>query len=97
MGTVGTVGTIGAVGTLGTIGATPLAAGAIGAETVDCLWTEFQYTECSNPCGGGTMVGTRYIFRPAQYGGKSCSGPSEVNATCNSDPEGGMAFFLKTL
>ena len=62
--------------------------------SVDCLWTDFQYTECSNPCGGGTSVGTRSILRRANYGGKECTGPSEVTSQCNSDPEGGMTFYL---
>ena len=56
---------------------------------MDCVWTEFDYADCSNPCGPGTWVGRRSILTPAKYGGQNCSGPSEVTEDCNSDPEGG--------
>ena len=56
---------------------------------VDCVWTEFDFKDCSNPCGPGTWVGRRSILTPAKYGGQNCSGPSEVTDDCNSDPEGG--------
>ena len=57
--------------------------------SVDCVWSEFKYTNCSNQCGPGVRNGTRSILTPAQHGGKNCTGPSVVTTQCNSDPGGG--------
>ena len=54
--------------------------------SVDCVWTDFKYTDCSSTCGGGTRVGRRSILRPATYGGQNCYGPSEVTEDCNNYP-----------
>ena len=65
--------------------------------SVDCVWTEFDYTECSNPCGPGTREGNRSILIPAQHGGQECTGPTEVTEDCNSEPEAGRSPSLKKL
>lgn len=60
---------------------------------VDCVWSEFKYTNCSNQCGPGVRNGTRSILTPAQHGGKNCTGPSVVTTQCNSDPGGAPSMF----
>ena len=62
--------------------------------SVDCIWSEFKYTNCSNPCGAGMVNGTRSILVPAQHGGKNCTGPSTVTTQCNTDPGGGENMFI---
>ena len=60
---------------------------------VDCAWSEFKFTNCSNQCGVGMRNGTRSIVTPARHGGKNCTGPSEVTTQCNTDPGGAPSMF----
>ena len=62
--------------------------------SVDCVWTDFNYTDCSHACGGGTRVGRRSFLIPAKYGGQSCYGPSEVTENCNNYPCPGERLWI---
>lgn len=54
--------------------------------SVDGAWTEWsESSACSVSCGKGTMNQVRFCASPAPKGsGRSCLGPSEQTAVCNS-------------
>lgn len=54
---------------------------------VDGGWSDWQWSACDPPCGGGTQTGTRTCTNPAPLnGGDQCQGPSTVTVQCNSQP-----------
>jgi len=62
-------------GELNTLGGTKLF-------TTDCEVSDWQESECTVSCGGGTMRKTRGVIVPAAYGGMPCL-PLEMEESCN--------------
>ena len=53
---------------------------------IDCEWNEWQYGECSRPCGGGKRINTRTKKTEEKYGG-SCKKEAYVwTQECNPQP-----------
>lgn len=52
---------------------------------VDCVVSNVEdWSDCSEPCGGGTQSYTPQPIIPASGGGMEC--PGEQTRTCNTDP-----------
>ena len=68
---------------------TELTISLFNKRTVDCIWGEFTFGNCSAPCGEGIRIGKRPILQPALYGGKPCEGSDTTTKSCNSDPDAG--------
>ena len=54
---------------------------------MDGDWADFgNWSECSVPCGGGTVTRTRTCTNPSPaYGGADCVGEKNETRTCNEN------------
>ena len=52
--------------------------------SVDCEWGDWKTSECSEECGGGTLIKTRYHKLNAAHGGAECSGVATITEECNT-------------
>jgi len=52
---------------------------------VDCLWSEWgNWSNCSNPCGGGMHQALRIRKSHARFGGQRCNGTDLKAESCNN-------------
>ena len=62
---------------------------------VDCVWDKWDQLECSESCGGGERIVTRSAKIKAAYGGKECTGSSNIVEDCNVQQcPGAASIFL---
>ena len=61
--------------------------------SVDCVWDEYEETECSVPCGGGTKTVSGKGTPPVYNGGAECP-RTNITKPCNTHacPNNGRAF-----
>jgi len=52
---------------------------------VDCVWGDWEQTECSEKCGGGTTDYSRQKIVEEAFGG-TCEGDASYAEDCNIDP-----------
>ena len=50
---------------------------------VDCVWDDWETSECSKDCGGGIKFKTRVPEKDAAFGGRECTGLSNITESCN--------------
>ena len=65
--------------------------------SADCKWSEWgKWGSCSEKCGGGTQLRTRFISQPSLNGGKACTGSSSEEQACNTKecPSKGMCSLI---
>ena len=49
-----------------------------------CRWGRWKIGRCSKTCGkGGRRTISRTNITAAEYGGKPCRGPAELEESCN--------------
>jgi len=54
-------------------------------DIIACKFSDWQeWTECTQPCGGGQRERTRSIIVPAKAGGEQCSGTMHAMEPCNT-------------
>ena len=67
-------------------------------EPVNCVlnqWT--KWSECTTTCGTGSKTRYRSIVLKASYGGKNCSGVTEMTISCRERPCAGMLILSISL
>ena len=60
------------------------------------MWDEWDFEECSMPCGGGVRNGIRTKLAEEEYGG-TCEGVANKEEDCNMDPCASNYFLLINL
>ena len=53
---------------------------------VHCEYKYSDWSECSKPCGGGSMSSKINIIKQAQHGGQACPTETEITNVCNVQP-----------
>lgn len=54
---------------------------------IDCVWGLFaEWNTCSVTCGGGKQYRSRDITTQAQFGGINCTGATDEEQDCGTDP-----------
>lgn len=53
---------------------------------VHCEYKYSDWSECSKPCGGGSMSSKINIIKQAQHGGTPCPTETEITNVCNVQP-----------
>ena len=51
---------------------------------VDCVWSDWEYGQCSKTCGGGTKTKYRKELVQQSNGGKACAGSTWEAQDCNT-------------
>ena len=65
---------------------------------MNCLWNEFgPWSNCTEPCDGGTQTRVRSIKQKAAFGGMACSGYATESRNCNEQPCKGKHMFSPSL
>ena len=60
-------------------------------EPVNCVLNQWsEWSKCTRTCGTGSKTRHRSIVLKPSYGGKNCSGATELTISCRERPCAGM-------
>ena len=50
---------------------------------INCEWSSWSWSQCSATCGPGVEVGSRYVTRYSDLGGRPCGSETRKTRSCN--------------